>query len=207
MEPRAPDGPGPCRVPGIAWARPAAGCLSVFKGNETGDPSMAAVERMLASSVAVAWVLLSTAPASADDCAPVQAAFVALTAAPAYRQTVTMPGMDPLESIVIGDTIYMRMNGSWSAPITLKAGGRLGVLNEILTRSGGLQDCSTDGSETVDGRPATVYHYVLPPIEGLGTAGPMTLYVGDDGLPLRLKADDGSSDQVIGYDDVTAPSP
>ncbi|MBB1248458.1 hypothetical protein [Rhizobium sp. G21] len=63
-------------------------------------------------------------PALADDCQPVADAFDLLGKAPAYRQVTSLDGKVLLDSIAIGDDLYVRDGENWTKTSLKKASAR-----------------------------------------------------------------------------------
>jgi hypothetical protein len=152
----------------------------------------------------MAAILAGGAPAwaAAQDCEALAEAFGKLGTVPAFSQQVEQDGTK-LETVIIGDSLYMNMGGEWTT-LPLAPGGRAAMFAktfDILV----IKECSVAGSETLNGKDMTVYDYILPPIEGLSTeALPQKVWVGkDDGLPYLVTNPTGQS--VISYDGVEAP--
>jgi len=161
---------------------------------------------LIAAAVLVAFV---QSPVSADDCAPIYRAFEALSAAPSVSQTVSMAGMPPMQSVIIGDTVYAHDGTKW-IKIVLKAGGRMGMLKQFVPDAGSLKDCVAAGVDTLDGKAMTTYTYVPPTPAGMEAFAPkdpgQKLWVGDeDGLPHRMTAE--GTEVTISYDHVEPPVP
>lgn len=134
----------------------------------------------------------SFARAGEAECQAVVAAFTRLAEAPAYRQTMKLPGVGTMEMAAIGETLYIAADGKWSK-LPLRPGGRKEIMQQIIG-SRPLANCEAAGSETVDGVATTVLAYRVPPIEGLtDQPSDQRVWVGDaDGLPLRMVSADGT---------------
>lgn len=178
----------------------------VLRAARSRSDRMAGVSRTGAAVLALAACVVT--PARADDCAVIYKAFEALAGAPSYSQKVTMPDTS-LQSIVIGDVMYVNTGTTWQK-IQLKADGRRGMLKQFLPDGTHLKDCAKVGSETIGGKAMAVYTYVPPVPKGMeafaDAAGPQKLWVGvADGLPYRMTA--SSVDMTISFEGVTAPIP
>lgn len=146
--------------------------------------------------------------ARADDCETVLNAYTAMSRAPAYHQTMAMPGV-ALEMIAIGDALYMKDGAEWmKLPVT--PGMREQMMAQIMPDATALRDCRSVGSETLDGVDTSIYEYQPPEIEGAGPMGVQRVWIADaDGLPRRMAAEqDGETIDIrISYEDVTPPLP
>ncbi|MBX3569332.1 MAG: hypothetical protein KF914_14830 [Rhizobiaceae bacterium] len=159
-------------------------------------------------SIAVALVLMSGASpawAGSDECRLIEAAYLRLAEVPAYQQIIDQEGADPMESIAIGETLYVKISGTWSK-MSLKAGGRQQIMKQLFD-SASVTDCRSAAAEDIDGIAATVYDYTLPPIEGLsGKPSQQRVWIGqDDGLPHRMDTEGMKITIKVG--DMTAPIP
>lgn len=144
-------------------------------------------------------------PARADDCATIHGVFEALAGVPAYSQQILMAGDTPAETVAVGETLYVRADGEWSK-LELGPGGRLAAMRMAIPDAASLKDCSVVGDEVVEGVETTVYRY-LPPDMGGMAQGPQKLWVGADGLPVKMESEDGTTVVTIAYSGVTAPIP
>ncbi|WP_439528576.1 hypothetical protein [Pannonibacter sp.] len=149
---------------------------------------------------------LAASPVRADTCAAILKAFEALAAVPGYSQMVRMPDMPPIQSIAIGDVLYVNPGDKWQK-VTLKPGGRLGILKAVVPDAASLKDCAKAGADMIDGRSMTTYTYVPPALKGaesLAKPGVQTLWVGDsDGLPYKMT--DTDIEMTISYSNITPP--
>ncbi|UJW85419.1 hypothetical protein [Devosia sp. SL43] len=154
---------------------------------------------LTAVSILGASVPALAAPA---DCEALAEAYGKLGTVPAFRQQVEQDGTK-LETIAVGDNLYMNMDGEWTA-LPLSPGGRAAMFEgtfDILL----IKECSVSGEEMLNGKAMVVYDYVLPPIEGLSTEPmPQKVWVGkDDGLPYLVTNPTGQS--IVSYEGVEAP--
>ncbi|MDO9416153.1 hypothetical protein [Pararhizobium sp.] len=167
------------------------------------------MKRFVFSSVLLSGALLSTA-ANADDCETILKSYEALAATPSYSQTIVSKDSSKMQSVAIGDLLYLNADGTWQK-VQLQPGGRLGILKSFVPDAASLKDCTQDGSEELNGKAMTIYSYTPPAIEGMGDAGksgPQKLWVGnDDGLPYRMVAVNEGIEMTIAYDGVAAPIP
>lgn len=147
--------------------------------------------------------------ALADDCQTVFEAYVALAAAPAYHQTVSMPNAPTMEMVTVGDVLYMREDEAWKK-VDLGPGMRAEMMRQTMPSADALKDCSRLAGDTIDGAAMSVYSYQPPQIEGAGPLGAQKVWIGDkDGLPHRMAsvgADDGGVTVEIVFDGVEAPT-
>lgn len=107
------------------------------------------------------------------------------------------------ESIVIGNKMYMKVEGTWmkGPPTFTKMEAKLNA--ELRSGKTKLWDCKKLGRETVDGIATTVYSYQID-LQGLpAPKEPAKVYVGDDGL-IYAQASDGAKVRYR-YTGVTAP--
>ncbi len=155
-------------------------------------------------------LLLALAPvaALADDCQDaVKAAYDKLAAAPAVKQTATIPGTPTLQMVMIGDILYMdRGDGQWTK-LPLQPGMRAEMMQDTIPDASELTECRVVGKDAVDGADMTVYQYVPPQLMD-ETPGPQQLWIGvADGLPHRMTSEqDGQSlEMTMTYEDVKAP--
>ncbi|WP_150286799.1 hypothetical protein [Rhabdaerophilum calidifontis] len=148
-------------------------------------------------AVAAGTVLLAGAitPAAAGpaECETIGKAFQAIAAVPAYRQVVDMttPPMK-MEAIVIGETIYMSVAGSWNK-VRLKPGGRKGMLEEIMKMTS-VSDCKEVRADTLPSGNAKVFEYMMTPPKGMpgvsDKPAKYTVWIGvSDGLVHRMLAE------------------
>lgn len=141
-------------------------------------------------------LVLAAVPAASQageaECQAVVAAFTRLAEAPAYRQTVTLPGVGTMAMATIGDTLYAEADGAWTK-LPLRPGGRKEMMQQIIgTRP--LENCEAAGSETVDGVATAIFAYRVPPIEGISPEpSDQRVWIADaDGLPVRMVSADGT---------------
>lgn len=151
------------------------------------------------------------APAAAGpaDCEAVGNAFSAVAGVPAYRQTIDMttPPMK-MESVVIGETIYMNVDGKWNK-VQMKAGGRKGMLDEVM-RMSSVFDCREVRAETLPAGRTKVYEYMMAPPKNMPGAGDKparhTVWVGvSDGLVHKMLAENMTID--LSFDKQVPPIP
>ena len=94
-----------------------------------------------------------------------------------------------METIAIGDTLYMKVGGSWTkSPGDAKAIGssRAAFSDEGLKT---LSDVSYEGSDTTDGKSAQVYKYKnVTPVGNYGYGCKMWVS-SDKGVPVKLVCD------------------
>lgn len=151
-----------------------------------------------------AVLALSPAAAFADDCAPVLAAYGKLAEVPAYRQVVAMAGQPGMETIAVGDTLYVQTHGKWTK-MPLPPGGRKQVMQQALGGTDGIKACAAAGADAIGGAAMTVHAYDPPAMGGFNT-GRQKVWIGDaDGLPHRMATEDGSTIVEIAYEGVVAP--
>ena len=150
------------------------------------------------------------AVASPAACDAIQNGFNAVASVPGYRQVVELGRTgERMEGVVIGETVYMRVNDRWTR-MRLKAGGRKGMLNQILSLSS-ITDCREVRSETLpSGLRATVYEYMMTPPRNMPGVPdkPMRnlVWIGiEDGLVHRQVSEDTSLH--LAYDRVVPPIP
>jgi len=153
------------------------------------------IRNLSRSLVAMAAMLLAgQAQAGPVECEAIQNAYKAVASVPGYRQVVDMPGLSTkMESVVIGDMIYARMDDKWRK-IPLKPGGRIGMLTALLDMTS-IFDCKELRSETLPAGRVKVFEYMMTPPKGLPGAGTkparQVAWIGvTDGLVHRMTSDD-----------------
>lgn len=152
-------------------------------------------------------VTASTAVRAGEaECQAVVAAFTRLAEAPAYRQSMSLPGQPAMEMAAIGDTLYMNAGENWQK-LPLKAGGRKEIMRQIVGEKP-LENCEAGGTEQVGGQAADMFAYRVPPIEGLSPEpSDQRVWIAQaDGLPLRMLSADGV-DVMISYAPFEPPVP
>jgi hypothetical protein len=159
-----------------------------------------------------AGLFCAVMPALANPaaCDAIQNGFNAVASVPGYRQVVELGRTgERMEGVVIGETVYMRINDRWTR-MRLKAGGRKGMLNQILALSS-ITDCREVRSEALpSGVRAKVYEYMMTPPRGLPGASDKPvrtlIWIGiEDGLVHRQVSEDTSIH--LAYDRVVPPIP
>ncbi len=145
------------------------------------------------SALAGIFLLLrAVAPASAGpaECEAISNSFNAIAGVPAYRQVIDManPPMK-MEGVVIGETVYMNINGKWNK-VQLKQGGRKGMLDSMMAMSS-IFDCKELRSEAIPAGRTKVYEYMMTPPKSMpGVSDKPTkqlIWVGvSDGLVHRM---------------------
>ncbi len=155
-----------------------------------------------------AGLSLGAGPAAADACQTVLEAYVALSKAPTYRQVVATPDAPPMEMVTVGDTLFVKDEGAW-AKLPLQPGMREQMMSQIMPDAAALKNCEELGTETLEGIATTIYGYEPPPMEGVSATGPQKVWIGEDGLPRRMTAeqDGGAVEITLSFDGVTAPIP
>jgi hypothetical protein len=143
-------------------------------------------------------------------CDAIQNGFNAVASVPGYRQVVELGRTgERMEGVVIGETVYMRVNDRWTR-MRLKAGGRKGMLNQILSMSS-ITDCREVRAEALpSGMRAKVYEFMMTPPRGMpgvpDKPSKNTVWIGvDDGLVYRQVSDETSV--TLSYDKVMPPIP
>lgn len=133
-------------------------------------------------------LIASGIPAWADPaaCDAIQNGFQAVASVPGYRQVIERSD-ERMEGVVIGETIYMRVNDRWTR-MRLKAGGRKGLLSNVINMAS-IGNCRELRSEALpNGGRAKIYEYTMTPPPGLP---------GSDGKPLRQEVWIGIEDGLI----------
>ncbi len=163
-------------------------------------------------SCAFAALFGLTAPASASPaaCDAIQNGFSAVASVPAYRQLIeTGKNGERMEGVVIGETVYMRVDEKWMR-MRLKAGGRKGMFAQLLAMST-ISDCQEVRAEALpSGMRAKVYEFMMTPPRGIPGAGDKpaknTVWIGvDDGLVYRQVSEETSV--TLSYDKIVPPIP
>ena len=139
---------------------------------------------------AAALLVMVVVPAKADPaaCDAIQNGFNAVASVPGYRQImeVTRTG-ERLEGVVIGETVYMRVNDRWSR-MRLKAGGRKGLIKNVINLAS-ISDCRELRSEILPhGGRAKIYEYTMTPTRDVS---------GGDGKPIRQQVWIGIGDGLV----------
>jgi hypothetical protein len=165
--------------------------------------------KITAIAISAGVLALSFSTALADDCDAIDKAFEALSIQPTVSQTVAMSDMPPIQSVIIGDTFYAHDGTKWTK-ITLKPGGRTGMLRQFVPDATSLKECAAAGADTIDGRSMTTYTYIPPTPEGMEAFAPkdprQKLWIGDaDGLPYRMTAE--GMEVNVSYGKVEPPIP
>jgi hypothetical protein len=156
--------------------------------------------------LAAAAAVLAT-PAFAGDCQAVADAYDLLSKAPAYRQLTSLNGKPLLDSIAVGDDLYVKDGENWTKT-SLEKGQRAAMTKRMVPDAASLKDCAVAGDETLDGAAMHVYDYTPPAVEGMGDPGPQRVWIGaDDRLPHRMVSQSAKTDVRLTFDGVTAPAP
>lgn len=159
----------------------------------------------------LAW-LAGSALGQADPaaCDAIQNGFNAVASVPGYRQVVEMGRTgERLDGVVIGETVYMRVNDRWTR-MRLKPGGRKGMLEQIVAMSS-IAQCTEIRSEPLpSGARAKVYQYMMTPPQGMPGVGdkpiPQQVWIGiEDGLVHKQVSQDITI--TLSYDRVMPPIP
>lgn len=152
---------------------------------------------------------VTPAEAGPAECEAIGNAFKAIAAVPAYRQIIDMtnPPMK-MEGVVIGETIYMNVNGKWNK-VQLKPGGRKGMLDQIMVMSA-VSDCIDLRMENLPAGRAKVYEYMMTPPKGMPGVSDKpakhTVWIGiADGLVHRMVAESMRVD--LSFDKQVPPIP
>lgn len=146
--------------------------------------------------------LLSSA-ARASDCETVAAAYEKLGTLPAVRQLVSSGGPTELESIMLGDTLYLKSDGEWTE-MKLKPGQRAALFSQLFDKLS-ITECTPAGSETLDGRATAMFDYEVPAMGGM-PADTQRVWIGaDDGLPHQMQAKSGTK-VVLSFNGIEAPA-
>lgn len=156
--------------------------------------------------LAAGMALVSTS-ALAGDCDAVAGAYDLLSRAPAYRQLTSLDGKPLLDSIAIGDDLYVRDGDNWTKT-SLGKGQRAAMTKRMVPDAASLKDCGAAGDETLDGAAMHVYDYTPPAVAGMGDPGPQRVWIGaDDGLPHRMLSESTKTDVRLQFDNINAPAP
>jgi hypothetical protein len=138
----------------------------------------------IAMSLAICLMTGGAAHAGEADCTAILDAIVKMSTTPVRQKvSILMPGgRPPLQSEVLHtkDTMYMQVAGHWAArPYD---GAKIAAdARQALAAS--EHTCSRDGSEPVDGQPATVYRMETATPKGKSQA---KIWIAPtSGLPLR----------------------
>lgn len=164
-------------------------------GHHMASPISRKLVPFLSAAAGVFLLLRAVTPAAAGpaECEAIGNAFKAIAAVPAYRQLIDMK--DPpmkMEGVVIGETIYMNVDGKWNK-VRLKPGGRMGMLDQIMVMSL-VSDCKDLRMENLPAGRAKVYEYMMAPPKGMPGVSDKpakhTVWIGtSDGLVHRMVAD------------------
>jgi hypothetical protein len=166
---------------------------------------------LLSALAGIFLLFRAVAPAQAGpvECEAIGNAFNAIAAVPAYRQVIDMtnPSMK-LEGVVIGETVYMSIDGKWNK-VTLKPGGRKGMLDEIMKTSS-VFDCKELRAETLPAGRTKVYEYMMNPPKGMPGVSDKpakhTVWLGvSDGLVHRMQAENMTIE--LSFDKQVPPIP
>ncbi len=145
--------------------------------------------------------------ARADDCQSVADAYDRLSKAPAYRQATSLGGTLLMESVIVGDDMYVKNDAKWTK-LPLGPGVRVQMQKSVIPGASSLKDCRRVGAETFQGRNAVVYDYTPPPMPGAGALDPQRVWIAvDSGLPIRMTSQQQKTEVVISFDNVVAPTP
>lgn len=166
---------------------------------------------ILSAAAGIFLLARAITPAAAGpvECEAIGNAFKAIAAVPAYRQVIDMtaPPMK-MEGIVIGETVYMQVDGKWNK-VQLKPGGRKGMLDQIMVMSA-VSDCNDLRMETLPVGRAKVYEYMMAPPKGMPGVSEKparhVVWIGvSDGLVHRLQAENMTID--LSFDKQVPPIP
>ena len=166
-------------------------------------------------TVILALVVLTMAPALADPMSDVKAAFAKLAAAKTYKISATPPSgpavkgevvnpgdshmtIGPMEIIIIGNTTYTKMGGSWAkqtasgisngeSPMALATPGPDAVVRDL-------------GAKTVGG--VSLHAYSM---QKTASAPVATVYIDGNGLPVRIESAAARGNMVMQLSDFNAP--
>ena len=145
--------------------------------------------------------------ARADDCQSVADAYDRLSKTPAYRQMTSLNGKLLMESVIVGDDMYVKDGAKWNK-LPLGPGGRVRIQKNVIPGASSLKDCRRVGAETVQGKSAVAYDYTPPPMPGAGAPESQRVWIAaDSGLPIRMTSQQQKTEVLISFDNVVAPAP
>jgi outer membrane lipoprotein-sorting protein len=154
--------------------------------------------------IAAAITAPSSAFAGPADCENIAAAYEKLGALPAVRQQVSSSDGSKMESIMLGDALFLNADGEWTK-MQLQPGQRAAMFKQLFDKLS-IDTCTPAGGDTLDGRATTMFDYVVPPLGG-GKADTQRVWIGaDDGLPRQMLSQDGTR-VVLSFEGIEAPVP
>jgi hypothetical protein len=163
----------------------------------------------------LALIVLTMAPALADTMSDVKAAFAKLAAAKTYKISATPPSgpavkgevvnpgdshmtIGPMEIIIIGNTTYTNMGGSWTKQTA--AGISAGESPMAIATPGPDAVVRDLGTKTVGG--VSLHAYSM---QKSARAPVATVYIDGHGLPVRIESATARGSMVMQLSDFNAP--
>jgi hypothetical protein len=162
------------------------------------------------TTLAVFAAVLSTAalPARADDCATLMNSLIAQTNTP-YSSSITMsrPGTPAKTSLSIhtGSKLYVQVEGQWHT-MAMSAKEEIDMVRDAAKTA--KQTCQVQGSDTVNGEPATV---LMAHVVNRGTTSENKVWLSKSHGGRILKTDVQIQDglhivAIFDYNHVTPPA-
>jgi hypothetical protein len=166
-------------------------------------------------TVILALVVLTMAPALADPLGDVKAAFAKLAATKTYKISATPPNgpavtgevvnpddshmmIGPMEIIIIRNTTYTKMGGSWTKQTASASSG--GASPMALATPGPDAVVRDLGTKTVGGVSLHAYSMQKSP-----SAPVATVFIDGNGLPARIESAAARGNMVMQLSDFNAP--
>jgi hypothetical protein len=158
----------------------------------------------MGSALALATLGFAAAPAFADECSAVTAAMMMAAKTP-YSLTVNRTDKSGKTAsahlVQTATTKYIETNGIWHS-MPLSSEEMIQALNEKL--KAGKMTCTRDGTEAVNGKPATIYAVHM---ESDGTVSDGRLWVSSDRMvKSELRLNGSITTTMFDYEHVTPPS-
>jgi hypothetical protein len=159
---------------------------------------------LMGSALAAVTLGSAAAPAFADECSAVTAAMMTAARTP-YSLTVNRTDKSgktvSAHMVQTATTKYVETNGVWHS-IAVSSEEMIETLNERLKT--GKMTCTRDGTEAVNGKPATIYAVHT---ENDGTASDGRLWISSDRMvKSELHLNGSITTTMFDYEHVTPPS-
>ena len=181
-----------------------AGCASVQPAEKVGPNNPAALAAISAAYVKAGEQKSFRARTTSESDGKMSEGTVEFAAPASVHMVMKTQNM---EQIVINGTHYLKTEGKW-ARLPIASGNLIEQMRKdpamMATFEKTVSGAQSIGSDAVNGRPATAYRYYQAATVGGGlasTAGWVKLWVGANGLPLKVETD--SVGRVLGFSSQT----
>ena len=177
-----------------------AGCGSVQPTETIGPNNPSAIAGIRAAYLKAGTQKSFRAHMTSDSAGKISESTIEFAAPASVHMVMKTQNM---EQIVIGGTHYMKSDGKWTR-LPISTGNLIEQFRKdpatIDAFERTISGAQIVGPELVDGKSATAYRYYQAAAFGGGlasSAGWVKLWVGANGLPLKLESD--SSGRVLGF--------